>query len=62
MCNSVNAKKKKKRERERTFMRKHDTRKTNKKAEIILVEVSWIVCMNIGFQLTIVISLINKKD
>lgn len=43
-------------------MRKHDTRKTKKKAEIILVEVSWIVCMNIGFQLTIVISLINKKD
>lgn len=61
MCNSVNAKKKKIRN-ERTFVRKHDTRKTNKKAKIILVEVSRIVCLNIGFQLTIFISLINQKD
>ena len=54
--------KKKKIRNERTFVRKHDTRKTNKKAKIILVEVSRIVCLNIDFQLTIFISLINQKD
>lgn len=43
-------------------MRKPNVRKTNQKAEIILVEVSQMVCIHIAFWLTTIISLINKKD
>lgn len=38
------------------------TRKSNQKANVILVEVSQIVSINIAFWLTTIILLINKKD